>query len=142
MGFVVGCGRHSARESLAVQPKPEVSIGAGFSIREFSFGGIGDAGVTSEGEKLFFRVLSSSGRTGLVTLYQYGDAQAQAYALVGLRWVAPDDYAKLRDHFLSQPVTVTNIRGCTVTFEAPFQIIAAIEAGAFDSFRSRAVQKG
>jgi hypothetical protein len=112
----------------------KTTIARMYCINEFAFGGIGYAGITSDGEKLFFRVLELGGRNGLVDLYQRGNTQAKAYALVGLRWLNAPEYKVYRDEFRSSAVPVVVQSGCIVRHQDASFVVSVIEAGAYDSY--------
>ncbi len=114
------------------QPAPEVEVGRNVRIRTFAFGGVGYAGVTSEGEKYFFTVLTSAGAKGFAELFERGDAQAKAYALTGLRWLSDTRYERLRDAFVAAGGNVQMAQGCLFgEFEAS-EIAARIDRRTWD----------
>lgn len=71
--------------ALAEQPAdPPLHGLAGVGV--FAFGGVGIAGVTSQGEKDYRVILSrSSALAEFEKLFATGNPQAKAYALVGIR---------------------------------------------------------
>ena len=102
-------------------------------VGAFAFGGIGFAGVTSEGEKDFRNILaSSSAQAQFEQLYATGNLQAKAYALVGIRRLDMRRYNELstplRD--ISQPVTV--FRRCIMSHELFSSLLKSIDDGAYD----------
>lgn len=139
-----GCGRQETTKFVYEGSHSPLQLSGRISLSEFAFGGIGYAGVTSEGEKFLFHLMADRGQAGLRDLYQRGDAQAKAYALVGLRWLAAEDYSSFRADFLIQPGVVVTQSGCLVYHRSPAEIIAEIESGQFDSFqyREREEKKG
>jgi hypothetical protein len=112
----------------------KTTIARMYCINEFAVGGFGYAGITSDGEKLFFRGLELGGRYGLVDLYQRGNTQAKAYALVGLRWLNAPEYKVYRDEFRSSAVPVVVQSGCIVRHQDASFVVSVIEAGAYDSY--------
>ena len=62
------------------------------NIDRFAFGGIGYAGLTSQGEKDYKLILARpSAMADFERLLSSGNSQAKSYALVGIRFLIPTD---------------------------------------------------
>lgn len=99
----------------------------------FAFGGVGIAGVTSEGEKDFRTVLTRpSALPQFEQVFATGNLQAKAYALIGIRRLDLHRYNELSAplHNLSQKVTV--FRGCIGSHEPFSSLLKSIDAGNYD----------
>jgi hypothetical protein len=119
----------------------EVQVGRQVKIQTFAFGGVGSAGITLDGERYFFAVLTSAGAKGFIELFERGDAQAKAYALAGLRWFSDGRYDRLRDVFVAEGRTVRMAQGCLFgDFEAA-TIAARIDAREWDDYITAVVKK-
>jgi hypothetical protein len=107
------------------------------SVGSFAFGGVGFAGVTSAGEKDFRLVLSQTSPIALESfekLYVHGNAQAKAYALVGVRKLNSKRYKELLGTAATSVDKVEVMRGCILTRESLKDIARQIDAGGFDSW--------
>ncbi|HEX5226446.1 MAG TPA: hypothetical protein VFW44_01995 [Bryobacteraceae bacterium] len=106
----------------------------------FAFGGIGYAGVTSDGEKDFRRIVALDPAEAIPIferVYAEGNPQAKAYALAGLRKLAPSRMAELRQGLDGTGGQVHTMRGC-IGSDAPLREIAGnIAAGEYDAWLSR-----
>src|SRR3974390_1543813 len=83
------------------------------SVRQFAFGGVGFAGVTSRGELAFYAIAA---RTNDLELFssalKNGNPQAKIYALCGIRRVAPQAFPAKAKAFRSSGVAVETASGC------------------------------
>src|SRR6266568_1226803 len=71
-------------------PTPQQAYEQLLSVRCFAFGGVGYAGVTSEGEKAYRAIASGTNALALFSAaLTNGNAQAKLYALCGIRQFAP-----------------------------------------------------
>jgi hypothetical protein len=100
----------------------------------FAFGGVGFAGVISQGEVDFKTVLSQSSSDALAafeTLYATGNPQAKAYALSGIKKLNPARLKVLLASSAKDEVKV--MRGCIVSHESLHDVAKQIDQ---DKFRS------
>jgi hypothetical protein len=101
-------------------------------VEHFAFGGVGFAGVTSQGEKDYTQILARpSAAADFEKIYQKGNLQAKCYALAGLFNVSRDKYSELSDslHHQSSPVAV--MTGCIMSHQSVASVIDQIGAGAY-----------
>jgi len=104
------------------------------TIERFAFGGVGYAGVTSEGEADFKFVLALPKSTALNAferLYAVGNPQGKSYALSGLKKLAPERFAE-RDATLAKSTDEVEVmRGCIVSHELLPKVAKQIGQGKF-----------
>lgn len=104
------------------------------SIRDFAFGGIGAAGIISEGEVAFRGVLARpTAETDFTALLDSGNAQARCYSLVGLHVISPKAFAVQVKRFERDKTTVSTISGCMVMALPMSSVVTNISAGRYDS---------
>ena len=98
----------------------------------FAFGGVGIAGVTSQGEKDYRVILSrSSALAEFETLFATGNPQAKAYALVGILALDVRRYEQLSAPLRQASLKVTIQHGCVIS-HVPFSaILKGIDAGGY-----------
>ena len=98
----------------------------------FAFGGVGIAGVTSQGEKDYRVILSgSSALAEFETLFATGNPQAKAYALVGILALDVERYEQLSAPLRQASLKVTIQHGCVIS-HVPFSaILKGIDAGGY-----------
>lgn len=103
------------------------------SVHDFAFGGIGVAGVTSEGELAFREVLKRrAAEADFTTLLDSGNAQARCYALVGLHVLNPKAYVIHARRFEHDNTAVCTIGGCIILTQPMASVVANITAGRYD----------
>jgi hypothetical protein len=102
------------------------------TVDSFAFGGVGIAGVTSKGEIDFKLVLAQPQSIALGAfekLYATGNPQGKAYALSGLRKLAPQRFKELATALRKSPNEVQVMRGCIISHEALFDVAQQIDQG-------------
>jgi hypothetical protein len=105
------------------------------SVHDFAFGGIGAAGVISEGEIAFREVLKRpSAEKDFLELLSKGNAQGRCYALVGLRHLNPKAYAVRAERFTQDKTKVSTIGGCIVMVQPMSSVAATIGADRYQPF--------
>jgi hypothetical protein len=100
----------------------------------FAFGGVGYAGVTSKGETDFKIVLAQPKPTALNAierLYAIGNPQGKAYALSGLKKLAPERFAELVATLAKSTEEVEVMRGCIASHEPLPEVAKQIGQGKF-----------
>jgi hypothetical protein len=103
-------------------------------VRRFAFGGVGFAGVISDGEtdlKFILSQPSSDALALLARLYADGNPQAKAYALAGIMKLSGRKYRELLAGAKASLDPVEIMRGCVVTRETLRQVAEEIDAGGF-----------
>lgn len=104
------------------------------AIRIFAFGGVGEAGVTSEGEKAFHAVAARTNALELFTLAATnGTDEAKMYGLCGVRKLAPDRFDRYAIPLLIGNQSVTTMAGCIVLTQKASNVVAQIRAGMYDA---------
>jgi hypothetical protein len=101
-------------------------------VDRFAFGGIGYAGVTSEGEKDFRLILAR--RTALADferLLSVGNSQAKLYALAGIRKLSPGRFEVLSRPFGGSKEKVMTQSGCIVWHDTLATVLKQIMAGQY-----------
>ena len=100
----------------------------------FAFGGVGIAGVTSEGEKDFRTVLARpSALPQFEQVFATGNLQAKAYALIGIRRFDLHRYNELSVPLRNISQKVTVFRGCLGSHEPFSSLLQNIDAGHYDA---------
>jgi hypothetical protein len=129
----------TALPAIASQPQAESAIARLSNVHTFAIGGVGFAGTTSEGEKNFL-IIAADPRAmeDFENLYRHGNAQARAYALLGIYTIDP-----ARFHALSAPLStsqekIATMRGCIMSTQPLNAVVKEIGDGAFHpAHRSR-----
>lgn len=99
----------------------------------FAFGGIGYAGITSQGEVAFRNVLASnSAAADFLQVVKTGNPQAQCYGLIGLRLKDRAAYDEQVKHFVTSRKEVQTCAGCSMSKQMMLSVVANIRNGAFD----------
>jgi len=122
----IGVGRADEKLDAAVKRLGSVST--------FALGGVGFAGVISDGEIDFKFVLSQSMPIALATfetLFATGNLQAKAYALAGIKRLRPDRYRTLLATILATTNEVEVMRGCVMMHEPSRELAKEIDEGKF-----------
>jgi hypothetical protein len=104
----------------------------------FAFGGVGAAGIMSEGERNLRAVLQQSDASQqLQAAFAQATSAGKLYILVGLRRCDPAAYQKVID-FVARPNDDVEIaRGCMISREPFRQLLSQIQDGRFDDYLSR-----
>jgi hypothetical protein len=108
------------------------------AAKMFAFGGVGAAGIMSEGERNLRAVLGQSDASQQL---QAGFAQATAagklYILVGLRRCDSAAYQRVVDSVARTNDDVEIARGCMISREPFRQLLSQIRDGRFDDYLSQ-----
>jgi hypothetical protein len=79
----------------------------------FNLGGAGISVSITDAENDFFSVLASHRNKELLCeVFETGTPAAKAYALAGLRHLAPKQFEKYGERFIAENTTVSGISGC------------------------------
>jgi hypothetical protein len=101
----------------------------------FAFGGIGYAGMTSPGEKDYRLIFSrTSAEADFERLFLVGNAQARAYALVGLRTLDQKRFTQISQSHRDSPVEVITENGCIVEHQSLGALLKRIASGEFSQY--------
>lgn len=105
------------------------------SVTCFAFGGVGIAGVTSEGELAFRAVLTGTNALPLFkSILTNGTTEAKLYALCGIRLLSSAEFDQLAAPLLSAAPIATTMSGCLVFHEPTPHLITRINRGFYDGF--------
>lgn len=102
-------------------------------IKSFAFGGIGVAGTTSQGEKLFHAVLVGDGAlTEFRKILAKGTPEAKLYALCGIRALDKASLADASAALQKENPEVETIAGCMIMKQRAGPVIRSIIDGRYD----------
>ena len=104
----------------------------------FAFGGVGAAGIMSQGEQNLRAVLQQSDASQrLQAALGHATLAGELYILVGLRHCDPAAYQKVIDSVARPNDDVEIARGCMVSREPFRELLSQIRDGRFDDYLSR-----
>jgi hypothetical protein len=120
----------------AVSAQPSEPVDSTFErlakLDRFAFGGIGDAGITSQGEKDYKLILARpSALADFEKLLPAGNPQAKSYALFGIRAINPDRFEELSRNLRESKIEVVTQSGCIEYKEPLGTVLKHIEAGEY-----------
>lgn len=102
-------------------------------VEEFAFGGVGVAGIESQGEGFFRGELEQPNAVETFKkILAQGTSAAKLYALCGIRLLSEKDFDAAAAPLMKSNETVTTMRGCMVSKERVGELARQIGAGAFD----------
>jgi hypothetical protein len=108
------------------------------SAKMFAFGGVGVAGIMSEGERNLRAVLQQSDASRqLQSAVAHATLAGKLYILVGLRRCDRPAYQKVFDSLGRPNDDVEVARGCMITREPFRQLVSQIQDGRFDDYLSQ-----
>jgi hypothetical protein len=101
----------------------------------FAFGGVGFAGVTSDGEKDFRFIISlPSAARDFETIYETGTPEAKGYALAGIHELNRVRFKELLRSLGSSQAQVETMEGCIKERQPLVKVAAQIDSGRYDSW--------
>jgi hypothetical protein len=107
------------------------------AAKSFAFGGIGVAGLMSEGERNLRAVLEMSDASQqLQAALAHATPAGKLYILVGLRRCDRAAYQKVLDSLARPNDDVEVARGCMISAEPFRQLLSQIQDGRFDDYLS------
>ena len=108
------------------------------AAKSFTFGGVGVAGLMSEGERNLRVVLERPDASQqLQAALAHATPAGTLYILVGLRRCDRAAYQKVFDSLARPSDDVEVVRGCMISKEPFRQILSQIQDGRFDDYLSR-----
>ena len=108
------------------------------AAKMFAFGGIGAAGIMSEGERNLRAVLEQSDASQqLQAAFAQATPAGKLYILVGLRRCDPAAYQRVIDSVARPNDDVEIARGCMISREPFRQLLSQIRDGRFDDYLSQ-----
>jgi hypothetical protein len=116
-------------------PTPQQAYEQLLSVGRFAFGGVGYAGVTSEGEKAYRAIAAGTNALAVFcAVLTNGNAQAKLYALCGIRQFAPRIFEAQSKPLLIANPQVETMSGCLVSHEFASNVVARIASGSYDAY--------
>jgi hypothetical protein len=108
------------------------------AAKSFAFGGIGVAGLMSEGERNLRGLLQQSDASQqLQAALAHATLAGKLYILVGLRRCDRSAYQKIFDSVARPNDDVEVARGCMISREPFRQLLSQIQEGRFDDYLTR-----
>ncbi len=108
------------------------------AAKSLAFGGVGVAGLMSEGERNLRAVLQQPGASQqLQAALAHATPAGKLYILVGLRRCDRAAYQKIFDSLSRPNDDVEVVRGCMVSKEPFRQLLSQVNDGRFDDYLSR-----
>src|SRR5215468_174878 len=108
------------------------------AAKSLAFGGVGVAGLMSEGERNLRAVLEQSDAAQqLQAALTHATPAGKLYILVGLRRCDRAAYQKVFDSLARPNDDVEVVRGCMINKEPFRQLLSQIQDGRFDDYLSR-----
>ena len=104
----------------------------------FALGGIGYAGIMSDGERMLREILKEpDAARRLESVLPNASAAGQLYALLGLRLRDRAAYQREIEKLRGRDAKVQTMRGCIMQQESFRELVKQIERGDYDSFLAR-----
>ena len=127
--------RFGVSVAAASQNSAAVDLAA---AKMFAFGGVGAAGIMSEGERNLRAVLGQSDASQqLQAAFAQATPAGKLYILVGLRRCDPAAYQRVIDSVARPNDDVEIARGCMISREPFRQLLSQIRDGRFDDYVSQ-----
>jgi hypothetical protein len=104
----------------------------------FAMGGVGIAGVMSEGERTLREILQEADAAArLESMLPKASAAGQLYALLGLRLRDRAAFQRALEKYRANDANVATMRGCIMQRESFRKLVEEIERGEYDSYLAR-----
>jgi hypothetical protein len=131
--FAISSGVRAQVNRPSDPPTPQQAYEQLLSVRCFAFGGVGFAGVTSEGEKAYRAIAGGTNALALFSaVLANGNAPAKLYALCGIRQLSPRAFDTHTKSLLKANPQVETMSGCMVMTEFSTNVVARIASGSYD----------
>jgi hypothetical protein len=135
--LIMGIILSQADISLAVESENSAARDLA-AAKLFAFGGVGAAGIMSQGEQNLRAVLQQSDASQqLQSAFAQATPAGKLYILVGLRRCDPAAYQKIVDSVARPNDDVEIARGCMISREPFRELLSQIQDGRFDDYLSR-----
>jgi hypothetical protein len=127
------------QSGILATTSPENTPARGLAgAKSFAFGGVGVAGLMSQGERNLRAVLDlPDASQQLQTALTHATPAGQLYILVGLRRCDRTAYQKISDSLAVPNGDVEVARGCMISREPFRRLLSEIQDGRFDDYLSR-----
>jgi len=128
-----------SQPGISAVTSSENSAGRDLAVaKSFAFGGVGVAGLMSEGERNLRAVLARPDASQeLQAALAHATPAGTLYILVGLRRCDRAAYQKVFDSLARSSDDVEVVRGCMISKEPFRQVLSQIQEGRFDDYLSR-----
>ena len=137
VALIMGIMLSQADISLAATPENSAARDLA-AARSFAFGGVGVAGLMSEGERNLRAVLERPDASHqLQAALAHATPAGELYILVGLRRCDRAAYQTIFDSLAGPNDDVEVARGCMISREPFRQLLSQIQDGRFDDYLSR-----
>ena len=108
------------------------------AAKSLAFGGVGGAGLMSEGERNLRTVLEQPDASQhLLAAFAHSTLAGKLYILVGLRRCDRAAYQKVFESLARSNDDVEVVRGCMISKEPFRQVLSQVQDGRFDEYLSR-----
>ena len=135
LNLTIPFGACAQANRLPDPPTPEQAYEQLLSVRCFAFGGVGYAGVTSEGEKAYRAIAGGTNALALFSaVLTNGNAPAKLYALCGIRQLSPRAFDTHAKPLLIANPQVETMSGCMMSHEFFTNVVARIASGMYDVY--------
>jgi len=135
LNFAISFGIRAQPNRPPEPPTPQQAYEQLLSVRCFAFGGVGFAGVTSEGEKAYRAIAAGTNALALFSAaLTNGNAQAKLYVLCGIRQLAPLTFDAHAKSLLIANPEVETVSGCLMRREFATNVVARIASGTYDVY--------
>lgn len=129
---------NSFADNRKILDAPEVAYQKLLTVKQFAFGGVGIAGVTSQGELAFRSVLNSPSALPLFkNAFSQGTNECKLYALCGIRKFDSNLFDRYSKELIQTNPTVTTVGGCIVAPQGAGSVVRNIAAGHYDRYISK-----
>jgi hypothetical protein len=123
---------------IAATPIPAASEGELRKTSTFAMGGVGYAGIMSEGERTLREILKEADAPRrLESVLPNASAAGKLYALIGLRLRDRAAYERALEKYRPNEAKVPTMRGCIMQREPFRKLVEEIERGDYDTFLAR-----
>ena len=133
--LIVGIVMTQSGVSATPEHSPAHDLAA---AKSFAFGGVGVAGLTSEGERNLRAVLGRPDASQqLQAAFPHATPAGELYILVGLRRCDPAAYQRIFASVTPSNNAVEVAHGCMISRETFRQLLSEIQDGRYDDYLSR-----
>ena len=127
-----------SQPGISAATSSENSAARDLAAKSLAFGGVGVAGLMSEGERNLRAVLQRADASQqMQAAFDHATPAGKLYILVGLRRCDHAAYQKVVDSVVRPSDDVEVVRGCMISKESFRQILSQIQDGRFDDYLSR-----
>ncbi|MEN8735554.1 MAG: hypothetical protein ABF329_12145 [Lentimonas sp.] len=101
----------------------------------FAFGGVGYAGVTSEGEKEFNRIYQREAPLEeFIEWYERGHNEEKTYCMTAFYELDRNRYLRIKKQYQNEGIEISTMDGCLAGSEQLDTILKRIESGRYEPY--------